>query len=94
MKKLQTAGSTEVKTFNAFISRVDRPTDIHVLGFFEGKNDKNFEVYNHFASKYADDAKIFHTFNIQEFLKNIKKLKIAFLILVFTYLFFFRSSAT
>ncbi|CAF0794763.1 unnamed protein product [Brachionus calyciflorus] len=76
MKKLATAGSIEVKTFNAFTSKVNLPTDIHVLGFFESKNDKNYEVFNHFASKYSEDAKIFHTFDKQEFLKYIKSDKI------------------
>lgn len=79
MRKLQSAGSTEVKSFNSFVTKVNNPADFHVLGFFDSQKDKSFEVYNHFASKYFEDAKIFHTFYRQEFLRFIKsdKIKIA-----------------
>ncbi|RNA32570.1 disulfide-isomerase A4 isoform X1 [Brachionus plicatilis] len=76
MKKLQSAGSIEIKSFNAFMAKVNSPTDIHVLGFFDDQKDKSFEVYNHFASKYSEDAKLFHSFDRQEFLKSIKSDKI------------------
>lgn len=76
MRKLKSAGSVEIKSFNGFVAKVNHPSDIHVLGFFDNQNEKSFEVYNHFASKYFQDAKIFHTFDRQEFLRFIKSDKI------------------
>jgi hypothetical protein len=76
MQKLRTAGSIELKTFNALTSKVKSPTEIYVVGFFETKNDKEFDTYNDFASKYSEDASIYHTFDGQEFLKYIKTDKI------------------
>lgn len=76
MKKLQSSGSSEIKNFNGFMSQVISPSDIHVLGFFNDRKDKSFQIYNHFASKYFEDAKLFHTHQINEFLRFIKSDKI------------------
>lgn len=76
MLKARASTSKEVKSFNAFTSNIKRPTEIYVLGLFEDKTSNLFETYNLFSSKYSEDLKLFHTFEVADVLKYIKSDKV------------------
>lgn len=76
MKKLSNSGSKQVKTFNAFNSNVKKLDQRYILGLFKSPADLMYQAFTDFASKYADDFDLAHTFNADEFLKYFKSSKI------------------
>jgi hypothetical protein len=72
MMKANTASSVEVKTFNQFYMHVTNPSDVHLLGFFNSKQDELYGLYDLFSTKYNKELKFCHTFNGKDFLKYFK----------------------
>ena len=72
MLKSRNSVSKEVNTFKAFTSYVKKTTEFYVLGLFNAKTDRLYEIYCDFTSRYAEDFSFFHTFKSDEFLKNLR----------------------
>jgi hypothetical protein len=73
MKKARKSPSKQVETFNQFLSYVRSPTETYIVGLFSNKDDNLFELYDAFASKYPEDFGLFHTFNTEDFIKNMRR---------------------
>lgn len=74
MKQTRLGVTTEVHTLNGFTSNVLKPTDLYVLGLFEGKETPAFELFTQFTAKYSDDMKFYHTFNSNEIINELRKI--------------------
>jgi hypothetical protein len=72
MLKSRKFASKEVKTFNAFTSHVIKPTDTYVLGLFNDKNDRLYELYTDLTSRYGEELTFFHSFHTNDFIKHLK----------------------
>lgn len=64
--------SKEITTFKQFLSNVLKPTETYALGLFDKKETPLYEIFADFASQFADDFRLFHTFNVDEVVKELR----------------------
>lgn len=71
MLRARLSTSKEVNTLKQFVSNVLKPTETYVLGLFPSKENHFFEIFSNFASQFAEDVQLFHSFNHNELLQSL-----------------------
>ena len=74
MNKARQSASKEVTSLKQFLSNVLKPTETYILGLFDDKQHPFYELFSDFASQFAEDVRLFHSFDPRsELLPSLKQ---------------------
>ena len=72
MKKFTKMNSKEIKSFAEFKTFVNHPINNYVIGLFNNDKEDLYQSLIQFSSRYPDDFKLFHSFEISDFEKSFR----------------------